>query len=132
MTSLKIFINIFLLRFRLMAFDSGLFSFKDFTLSKNGENSLFTLITNPKNILAKARHEKLNKINHSSHIRFLVFAKNQIKSAKVWIDDVLIGNAKLVDDKSVPLFTIPWNPDEFKSGVHHIKVIVEVILNLKD
>ena len=113
-----------------MAFDSGLFSFRDISFDENEHNSLFTLITNPKNLLSKTRHEPLNKINHSSHIRFLVFAKYEIKRAQVWIDQVFIGNAKIVSDKNVPLFTIAWNPDEFMSGVHHIKVVVEVMKDL--
>lgn len=113
--------------FRIMAFDSGLFTFRDVKFMKNSRpNVLFTLITNPKNIQAKARHEPLSRPARSSHIRFLVFAKFPVQAAQVYLDGVHIGDGRRVSDESVPLYTIEWTPAIFSQGIHTIKIAVKV------
>lgn len=114
-----------------MAFDAGLFTFRDvlFKPKKSNDDSttpIFTLITNPKNLLAKTRYEPFGRVKLSSHIRFLVFAEYEVTSAHVSLDGVFIGNARRVADKSVPLYTLQWKPEMFENGIHVIEVVVEV------
>lgn len=111
-----------------MAFDAGLFSFKDFSISKNrNKNSIFILITNPKDIQFKTTNnrEPLERMAYSSHIRFLIFSKYDVLSAKVFIDDVKLGQAiRVKPDK--PLYVIKWDSSVYIKGYHKLKVVVEV------
>jgi len=120
---------IFNFRFRILAFDAGLFSFGDFKISPNRDkNDLFILITNPKHIQFKSSdsREPLRRMRFSTHIRFLVFAKHTIKSAHVYIDDTLIGKANRIVNSETPLFVLKWNPYLYASGVHKLKIVVQV------
>ncbi|CAF0957061.1 unnamed protein product [Brachionus calyciflorus] len=113
--------------FRLMAFDSGLFSFKDFKLSKNlDKNNIFVLITNPKSLQFKTtnQREPLKNMRYSTHIRFLVFSRNKILSAKVFVDDVPIGEGTKVKE-SYALYSVGWNPFYYSNGVHKIKIVIQ-------
>ena len=114
-----------------MAFDAGIFSLKDmnFSFKKKESNSIFTLITNPKDILFKTsqNREPLSRAKHSTHIRILVFSFHPISSVQVFIDGSFIGDASRVKvDK--PLFVLKWNSNEYSVGIHSIKVIVKVCL----
>ncbi len=118
-----------------MAFDAGLFSFRDiYTGHKNGryisQKSIFTLITNPKDILAKTRREPSLRPLQSTHIRLLIFSKNPNVTAHIFLDETLIGEATRVNgDDQPPLYTIPWNPETYSQGVHTIRALVTVKLN---
>lgn len=125
--SVKILFNS---RFRILAFDGGLLSFRDFKFSQSdpNKNDLYILITNPKNIQFKAlkNREPLHRMRTSTHIRVLIFSKNPVLSVKVLIDDVNVGQAKRASPDG-PLYSLEWNPYQYKTGVHKIKVVVEVI-----
>ncbi|RNA06800.1 BRO1 domain-containing BROX, partial [Brachionus plicatilis] len=111
--------------FRILAFDSGIFSFRDFKVSSNlNKNSIFILITNPKDIQFKTNREPFYRARYSTHIRFLVFSRHRISSAKVFIDDLPKGQAVRANNSEF-LFTLEWNSFEYSSGVHKIKVIVQ-------
>lgn len=115
-----------------MAFDAGLFSFRDVDFYshhpyyhiKPKKNEIFSLITNPKNIKAKTlnRREPYSRIKHSTHIRILVFSKYKIKNVQVYIDNTNIGQAKLAKNDS-NLYTIEWIPFDYLVGMHKIKTI---------
>ena len=115
-----------------MAFDAGLFSFRDITLNKNvTASSIFTLITNPKDLASKNRHDPWYKLKRSTHIRLLVFSKLSIKSVHVYLDSKLLGQAKRHPINKT-LFLLEWNPDEYAKGIHQIHVVVEDIEKNKD
>ena len=114
--------------YRIMSFDNGLFSFKDFRFWPNtARNDLHVLITNPKDAQFKTgfKREPLEEMRLSSHIRFLVFSRHQVTGVKVYIDTILFGVARKVNDSS-PLYVIKWNSRMYEKGVHSIKVVVEV------
>ncbi len=108
-----------------MAFDAGLFTFRDIYLNKNLKaNSIFVLITNPKNVIAKTRHEQWPRIKHSSHIRFLVFSRYPIQSTRVYLNDKFIGEG--AHTKNSSLFTLEWDPSLVSNGFNEIRVIAQV------
>jgi hypothetical protein len=118
-----------------MAFDAGLFSFNDFTLSKNhNKNNIFILVTNPKDIQFKTTNnrEPLERMTYSSHIRFLIFSKYDVLSAKVFIDDFKLGQGvRVKPDK--PLYVLKWDPSHYRKNYHKLKIVVEVyITNIKN
>ena len=121
-----------------MAFDAGLFSFRDVDLyshypHSDSKSKIFTLITNPKSIQSKSlnRREPYSRIRQSTHIRVLVFSEHKIKSVQVYIDNVLLGNANQLRDDS-NLYTLEWTPLDYLTGVHKIKVIAQDIMDNKD
>ena len=115
-----------------MAFDEGLFSFRDITLDKNvTASSLFTLITNPKDLASKNRHDPWYKMKRSTHIRLLIFSRQPIKSVHVYLDNKLLGQAKPHPIKKT-LFLLEWNPDDYANGIHQIQVVVEDSMKNKD
>ncbi len=91
------------------------------------------MITNPKNIQFKSSEsrEPLRRMRFSTHIRFLIFAKHTIKSAHVYIDDKSIGKANRIENSETPLYVLKWNPYVYASGVHKLKIIVQVIAFIK-
>lgn len=106
-------------RYRIFAFDHDLFSFADLTF---GEWPV-VLITNPKSLLYScAKHEPLERLRHSTHIRILAFSLSSIASVTVKIDGVLLGQAIHL---SGPIFILKWNPENYSHGSHNIEVIVQ-------
>ncbi|EFB13771.1 hypothetical protein PANDA_001024, partial [Ailuropoda melanoleuca] len=106
-------------RYRIFAFDHDLFSFADLVF---GEWPV-VLITNPKSLLYScARHEPLERLLHSTHIRVLAFSLSSITSVTVKIDGVHLGQALHL---SGPIFTLKWNPRNYSNRTHNIEVIVQ-------
>ncbi|XP_057577868.1 transmembrane protein 62 isoform X2 [Hippopotamus amphibius kiboko] len=106
-------------RYRIFAFDHDLFSFADLTF---GEWPV-VLITNPKSLLySSAKHEPLERLLHSTHIRVLAFSLSSITSVTVKIDGVHLGQAGHL---SGPIFILKWNPRSYSNKTHNIEVIVQ-------
>lgn len=106
-------------RYRIFAFDHDLFSFADVTFDKWP----VVLITNPKSLLYScARHEPLERLFHSTHIRVLAFSSSPITSVTVKIDGANVGQAAHV---SGPIFVLKWNPKNYSNGTHTIEVSVQ-------
>ncbi|XP_073921884.1 transmembrane protein 62 isoform X3 [Castor canadensis] len=106
-------------RYRIFAFDHDLFSFADLTFGKWP----VVLITNPKSLLYTcAKHEPLERILHSTHIRVLAFSLSSITSVTVKIDGVNLGQAVHL---SGPIFILKWNPRNYSNETHNIEVIVQ-------
>ena len=86
---------------------------------------MYILITNPKSLQFKvlSNREPLRRMFYSSHIRFLVFAKQKIETAQVFVDNLKIGQAK--QQQNSPLFALEWKAKDYEYGVHVLKVIVE-------
>uniref|UniRef100_A0A452TYE7 Transmembrane protein 62 n=1 Tax=Ursus maritimus TaxID=29073 RepID=A0A452TYE7_URSMA len=109
-------------RYRIFAFDHDLFSFADLVF---GEWPV-VLITNPKSLLYScARHEPLERLLHSTHIRVLAFSLSSVTSVTVKIDGVHLGQALHL---SGPIFILKWNPRNYSNRTHNIEVIVQAIL----
>ncbi|XP_036094950.1 transmembrane protein 62 isoform X5 [Rousettus aegyptiacus] len=106
-------------RYRIFAFDHDLFSFADLIF----DEWPVVLITNPKSLLYScAKHEPLERLLHSTHIRVLAFSLSSITSVTVKIDGVHLGQAIHL---SGPIFTLKWNPRNFSNSSHKIEVIVQ-------
>ncbi|KAG8449457.1 hypothetical protein GDO86_016201 [Hymenochirus boettgeri] len=106
-------------RFRIFAFDHDLFSFVDLVYN----DWPVILITNPKPALyTNPAQEPTSRILRSTHVRILAFSTRPITSVKVSIDNVDLGNAI---QSSGPLYTLKWNPQNYKTGLHVISVQVE-------
>ncbi|XP_021551016.2 transmembrane protein 62 isoform X2 [Neomonachus schauinslandi] len=106
-------------RYRIFAFDHDLFSFADLVF---GEWPV-VLITNPKSLLYScARHEPLERLLHSTHIRVLAFSLSSITSVTVTIDGVNLGQAIHL---SGPIFILKWNPRNYSNRTHNIEVTVQ-------
>ncbi|XP_055484320.1 transmembrane protein 62 isoform X2 [Psammomys obesus] len=106
-------------RYRIFAFDHDLFSFADVTFDKWP----VVLITNPKSLLYScARHEPLERLFHSTHIRVLAFSSSPITSVTIYIDGVNLGQAAHL---SGPIFILKWNPKNYSNGTHTIEVSVQ-------
>ncbi|GAB1286775.1 Transmembrane protein 62 [Apodemus speciosus] len=106
-------------RYRIFAFDHDLFSFADVTFDKWP----VVLITNPKSLLYScAKHEPLERLFHSTHIRVLAFSLSPITSVTVKIDGGDIGQASHL---SGPIFILKWNPRNYSNGTHTIEVLVQ-------
>ncbi|XP_063105635.1 transmembrane protein 62 isoform X4 [Cavia porcellus] len=106
-------------RYRIFAFDHDLFSFADLTFGKWP----VVLITNPKSLLYScAKHEPLERLLHSTHVRVLAFSLSSITSVTVKIDGVNLGQAIHL---SGPIFILKWNPRNYSNGTHNIEVIVQ-------
>nr|XP_048316024.1 transmembrane protein 62 [Myodes glareolus] len=107
-------------RYRIFAFDHDLFSFADVTFDKWP----VVLITNPKSLLYScAKHEPLERLFHSTHIRVLAFSSSPITSVTVKIDGANVGQATHM---SGPIFILKWNPKNYSNGTHTIEVSVQV------
>ncbi|XP_033046277.1 transmembrane protein 62 isoform X9 [Trachypithecus francoisi] len=106
-------------RYRIFAFDHDLFSFADLIFG----TWPVILITNPKSLLYSCgKHEPLERLLHSTHIRVLAFSLSSVTSVTVKIDGVHLGQAVHV---SGPIFVLKWNPRNYSSGIHNIEVIVQ-------
>lgn len=81
------------------------------------------LITNPKSLLYScAKHEPLERLFYSTHIRVLAFSLSPITSVTVKIDGGDIGQASHL---SGPIFILKWNPRNYSNGTHTIEVFVQ-------
>ncbi|XP_059228626.1 transmembrane protein 62 isoform X4 [Mustela nigripes] len=69
-----------------------------------------------------ARHEPLERLLHSTHIRVLAFSLTSITSVTVKIDGVHLGQAIHL---SGPIFILKWNPQNYSNRTHNIEVIVQ-------
>ncbi|XP_053521978.1 transmembrane protein 62 isoform X4 [Artibeus jamaicensis] len=106
-------------RYRIFAFDHDLFSFADLIFSEWP----VVLITNPKSLLYSCpKHEPLEKLLQSTHIRILAFSLSSITSVTVKIDGVDLGQAV---HSSGPIYTLKWNPRNYSDSTHNIEVIVQ-------
>ncbi|XP_063803721.1 transmembrane protein 62-like isoform X2 [Pseudophryne corroboree] len=106
-------------RYRIFAFDHDLFSFLDLQY----EEWPAILITNPKSALyTNPAVEPLKRILYSTHIRILAFSPDPIISVKVFIDGIELGEA---GHSSGPLYVLEWNAENYKIGLHEIKVQVK-------
>lgn len=101
---------------RLLAVDHGLLSFVDL---KHGQWPAI-LVTNPKHALYHiVGREPRNLIATSTHIRILVFSLDNIKLVQVCFND---GNWIKANHEEGPLFTVPWMPELYATGVHYMQV----------
>ncbi|EHB10354.1 Transmembrane protein 62 [Heterocephalus glaber] len=106
-------------RYRIFAFDHDLFSFADLTFGKWP----VVLITNPKSLLYScAKHEPLERLLYSTHIRVLAFSLSPVTSVTIKIDEVNLGQAVHL---SGPIFILKWKPRNYSNGTHNIEVIVQ-------
>ncbi len=108
-----------------MAFDHDIFSFTDTTLNKWP----LVLITNPKDAqFSLPSREPLGRMIHSTHIRLLVFSTSQVTKVTVTLDGQLLG---IPSRQGVgPLYSLPWSPEKYSTGLHKIVVTVKVSLHL--
>lgn len=108
-------------RVRLAAVDHQLFNFVDFGFREFP----VALMTNPKKPeYLMPKFEPIDRIGKSTHIRVLAFTNaTKIDSVKISID----GGAQIALTRSSegPLWTYPWNPKDYPTGLHKVEIFVE-------
>lgn len=105
-------------RYRLGAFDHGYFSFVDV----HHNQWPVVLVTNPKDALFNIPgKEGFEAALESTHIRLLVFSPGKITECQVKID---AGSWKDCKRASRELFVVPWEPSQYKRGLHKLFVYV--------
>ncbi|KAE8751912.1 hypothetical protein FOCC_FOCC001389 [Frankliniella occidentalis] len=105
--------------FRLLAIDHGLLSFVDL---KHGEWPAI-LVTNPKHALYHMTSREPQSLTPSStHVRILVFSLDKIQLVQVRFND---GDWLNANHEKDALYTVPWTPDAYSSGIHslHVKAV---------
>eukprot|EP00111_Clytia_hemisphaerica_P017642 TCONS_00052182-protein len=108
-------------KFRLAAFDHDSFSFVDVTYPIE----TIVLFTNPVDARYMVQGKTpLHQIKSSTHIRFLLFASQDIDSMKVrvFIDDEILCKET---NRQGPLNTCSWNPSKYQYRIHKIQVVIE-------
>ena len=107
-------------RYKICAYDHGLFSFSDETI---GEWPA-VVVTNPTDARFYNTNMDLEIMKDQSEIRTLIFDENPITSAYVSINGEIIGNLTQSDGN---LWVASWNPANYLEGDgrHHLKVYVE-------
>ena len=60
--------------------------------------------------------------------RILVFSQRVVTNVEVYIDGTHVGRA---EQAKGPLYTLPWDPESFSTGLHTLRVQVKVIQCLK-
>ncbi|ELT94129.1 hypothetical protein CAPTEDRAFT_182321 [Capitella teleta] len=107
--------------YRIFAIDHDMFSFTDEVYGR--ENWPVVLITNPKDAkFMIPKHDQLDRMGKSSHIRILAWSRGIIEHVRVSIDGILIGEASHVDG---PLYVVPWRTREYSEGLHALHVEVQ-------
>lgn len=108
--------------YRVLAVDHSLISFVDLKLNQWP----IILIMNPKDSqFMIPDHESTDQIGNSTHIRILTFSQGKIKTVRVKINDVFVGEANQIKG---PLFVLRWQPLHYVHGFHTIDVYVKDIL----
>lgn len=107
-------------RYRVAAVDHGLFSFVDLYANEFP----IVLVTNPKDVAQHIPNREDPSVSlKSTHIRLLAFSTQSITDCRLRIDGGPFQECfESADAKN--LFTTRWNPEEYKTGVHSIEVIV--------
>lgn len=116
--SLFLFHLIFLYcRYRLAAFDHGLFSFVDLS---HGQWPVI-LVTNPKAAEFSLPHkEPVSSIANSTHIRILAFSPAPIEIVQLTLDN---GDFwETCDNVDGPLYVTKWDPKLYSTGLHTLRV----------
>lgn len=108
--------------FRIVAVDHDVISFGDFGI----DEAPFVLVTNPSDarFLIPA-HEDVRLALRSSHIRVLIFSPSARVVATVRIDSGEAIPLENSPDGGV-LFVAPWNPDDYRQGLHRLVVAVKL------
>lgn len=119
-----------------MAVDHDLISFVDLTFlnpkSHQPDTAPVVLITNPKDArYMVAKHEPLERMLTSTHIRFLLFNTSAIRHFTARIDETVLTEKPKValfrnskrKQTSGHLFTIPWAPKKYFDGQSHSLVV---------
>ncbi|KAJ6250404.1 transmembrane protein [Anaeramoeba flamelloides] len=118
--------------YRIFALDNDILSFVDRTLDDQWP---IVLITNPTNAKFITLTEPLNRIKMSGYIRVLIFEREsdpEIKQIKYYIDDkAQVGGLVKIKNQTHPLYVAKWNPEDYKSGLHKIKIEVQLADNSK-
>lgn len=99
--------------YRIVAVDSNVMAFSDQAFHEEP----VIIFTNPQH----ARFPAPQKVT-STHIRLLIFPPSHTLTVDLYIDKVKIGEAQNVKG---PLYVLPWKPEQFKSGLHHITAVVK-------
>ncbi|KAJ6243077.1 transmembrane protein [Anaeramoeba flamelloides] len=108
--------------YRIVAIDNDIVNFIETDLDEWPK----LLPTNPKNALFISKHEPLERISQSTHIRVLIYqnpSKSRVVSVQVKIDGKEIGYMRRrIREPTYPLWVMPWNPHDYEGeDLHDIK-----------
>lgn len=109
-----------ILRYRIAAFDHGLFSFVDV----HHNEWPVILVTNPKRALLNLPNkEHKNLQRNSKFIRMLIFSPYPITYCKTRVDDEEWVTCE--QHRKSKFFRSPWDPSIYKAGLHELKIFVQ-------
>lgn len=98
--------------YRVAVLDQGLFSFSDVVF----DSWPVVVVSNPKAAFLLS-HEPFD----STHIRLFIFSPSTITQCQVRIDDEPWRSCHLTG-LNHPLWTAPWDPDQYATGLHTLQV----------
>lgn len=105
-------------RIRLASVDHQLFSLVDVSFNQFP----IALMTNPKTAEhSMPKFEPLGRIANSTHMRVLAFSNVTINKVEISIDG---GSRKEMTLSQRPLYTLPWNPKDYSTGLHTADIYV--------
>jgi predicted MPP superfamily phosphohydrolase len=112
-------------RVRLASVDHQLFNFVDVGFREFP----IALMTNPKKAqYLMPKFEPTDRVKQSTHIRVLAFSNASIANVEISIDG---GEKQQLKHSNGPLWVLKWNPDEYLTGLHTVKIYVEDSNGLK-
>ena len=98
--------------------DNGLFSFNDV---KHGTWPAIVALNPKPAFTVQPTKEPYELVRESSHIRLLIFSPSTIAKCKLRINDEDWRECRRTGTKW-PLFTAPWDPSKYSTGLHRLKV----------
>ena len=104
--------------YRICAFDNDMMSFSDLVQNKWPA----VVVTTPLDARFYNDAMPLERMVDQSEIRALIFDEKPIKEAYVLIDGTRLGD--LSDPEGDNLWSLAWDPSQYASGTHEIKVVV--------
>lgn len=102
--------------FRILSFDHDIFSYTDLKWKNQG---IYIHITNPPQWqLTNPSRQPVDRIEHSTHVRTLIFSEEEISSVVANID----GETVQMQLTGTNLWTAPWKPRSGVEGIVSIEV----------
>ncbi len=110
-------------RYRIVAFDQGFFSFADASYHEESGNTII-VVTNPKDPRFVTAKEPYAAIRDTKTVRALIFSDIEIETVVLKLPDGDSFSVMTRDNITGGLFTAPWDPSRYKTGLQELKIRV--------
>eukprot|EP00088_Acartia_fossae_P028655 TRINITY_DN29471_c0_g1_i3.p1 TRINITY_DN29471_c0_g1~~TRINITY_DN29471_c0_g1_i3.p1 ORF type:complete len:649 (-),score=40.58 TRINITY_DN29471_c0_g1_i3:324-2270(-) len=108
--------------YRLLAIDQGFLSFTDLRFGSDNWPVILPTLPKRSDFLLQSKEPDFD-LQKFDQIRTLVFSASQILSVSAFVDDGDEITCRKEGDG--PLYTCPWNPHNYKSGLHKLKIVAK-------